>query len=332
MASPVVFVCVSVTILCLILQIIIFILLRSASKHAIRILENNTSILHENTRNPPQTDVPAFPPSLGEGEYVELSRWTGPSREHYATYALNFRGKDDTKSAIPRPLNIDDHVQDADGRRGQAHKSQYTKGSAKIGDDPTEVTAVLSDPQVAHGGALARERKNQNIIKPNSRLGIGFEHIHGRDDGLENRPSSSKSPPSNHPASSKRTKGWENDVVSDDEEGEGKRPSSGKSSSSRKTTRARKRSRDKGKRKAGENSSDKVEDEEGDSDSDSDSDSDDDDDGGGGRPSNNTISSSKRPEGNEELARKEGKIRVGGTLGVYLAKWPDPPARTQESG
>ncbi|KAL8890616.1 MAG: hypothetical protein Q9215_002262 [Flavoplaca cf. flavocitrina] len=289
MASPVVFVCVSVTILCLILQIVIFVFLRSASKNAIRILENNTSILQENIRNPPKPDVPAFPPSLGEGEYVELSRWTGPSREHYATYALNFRGKDDTKSPIPRPLNIEDIVQDADGRRGRAQNSQYTKGGAKIRDDPTEVTAVYSDPQVAHGEAPARERINQNIRKPNSRLGIGFEHIHGRDDGPENRPSSSKSPPSNHPVSSKRRRGWENDVDGDDEEGEGKRSSSGKSASSRNNTRARKRSRDKGKRKAGESSSEKVEDEEEDSDSD-----DDDDDGGGGRPSKNRSSSFKK--------------------------------------
>ncbi|KAL8889278.1 MAG: hypothetical protein Q9192_006043 [Flavoplaca navasiana] len=293
MASPVIFVCVSVTILCLILQIIVFVLLRSASKNAIRILENNTSILQENTRCPPQTDVPVFPPFLGEGEYVELSRWTGPSREHYSTYALNFRGKDDTKSAGPRPLNIDDLVQDADGRRGQAHKSQYTKGGARNRDDPTEVTAVYSDPQVAQGGASARERENQNIINPNSRLGIGFEHIHGRDDGVKYRASSSKSPPSNHPASSKRRRGWENNVVGDDEEGEGKRPSSGKSASSRKNTQARKRSRDKGKRKAGESSPDKVEDEEEDSDSDDDDDEDDED-GGGGRPSKNRSSSSKK--------------------------------------
>ncbi|KAL9024089.1 MAG: hypothetical protein Q9180_008001 [Flavoplaca navasiana] len=274
--------------LCLTSQIIIFVLFRSASKNAIRILENNTSILQENTQCPPQTDVPAFPPSLGEGEYVELSRWTGPSREHYATYALNFRGKDDTKSAIPRPLNIDDLVQDADGRHGQAHKSQYTKGGPKIRDDPTEVTAVYNDPQVAHRGAPARERKNQNSIEPNSRLGIGFEYIHGRDDGEENRPSSSKSTPSNHPASSERRRGWENDVVGDDE-GEGKRPSSGKSASSRKNTRARKRSRDNGRRKAGKSSSDKVEDEEEDSDSD-----DDDDDESGGRTSKNRSSSSKQ--------------------------------------
>ena len=281
-----VFVCVSVTILCLILQIIVFVLLRSASKHAIRILENNISILQENTRNPPKTDVPAFPPSLGEGEYVELSRWTGPSREHYATYALNFRGKDDTKSPIPTPLNIDDLVQEADGRRGQAHKTQYTKGGAKNRDDPTEVTAVLSDPQVARGGAPVCERKNQNTINPNSRLGIGFEYIHGRDDGPENRPSSSKSPRSKHPTSSKRTKGWENDVVSDDEDGEGKRPSSGKSSSSRKITRAMKRSRDNGKRKAGESPSDEEED--------NDSDDDDGTNRGGARPSNDTNSSSKK--------------------------------------
>ncbi|KAL9628087.1 MAG: hypothetical protein Q9204_006123, partial [Flavoplaca sp. TL-2023a] len=266
-----------------------FVLLRSASKNAIRILENNTAILQENTRSQPQTDVPAFPPSLGEGEYVELSRWTGPSREHYATYALNFRGKDDTKSPIPTPLNIDDLVQDADGCRGQAHKSQYTKGGAKIREDPTEVTAVYSDPQVAHGGAPAHERKNQNIIKPTSRLGIGFEPIHGRDDGVEYRASSSKSPPSNHPASSKRRRGWENDVVGDDEEGEAKRPSSGKSASSRKNTQARKRSRDKGKRKAGESPSDEEEDNDSD-----DSNDDDGTNGGGGRPSNNTISSSKK--------------------------------------
>ncbi|KAI4273832.1 MAG: hypothetical protein LQ337_004362 [Flavoplaca oasis] len=300
MASPLIFVCVSVTILCLISQFIIFVLLRSASKNVIRILEDNTSILQKNTRNPPQIDIPAFPPSLGEGQYVELSRWTGPSREHYATYALNFRGKDDTKSAIPRPLNIEDIVQDADGRRGQAHKSQCTKGGVKIRDDPTEVTAVYSDPQVVHGGAPARERKNQNVIKSNSRLGIGFEHIHGRDDGVENQPSSSKTPPSGHPASSERRKAWENDVVRGDQEGEGKRPSSAKSSYSRKTTRTRKRSKVKGKRREGESFSDKAGDEEEDNDSDDDDDDDDDDnddnddEGGGGRPSKNRSSSSKK--------------------------------------
>ncbi|KAL9023028.1 MAG: hypothetical protein Q9180_008430, partial [Flavoplaca navasiana] len=178
---------------------------------------------------------------------------------------------------------------DADGCPGQAQKSQYTKGDARNRDDSTEVTAVSSGPQVTHGGASAFQRKNKKVIDPNSRLGIGFEYIHGRDDGAENRPSSSKSPPSNHPASSEKTKGWENDVVRGDEGGEGKRPSSGKSVSSRKNTQARKRSRDQGERKAGKSSSDKVEDEEEDSDSD-----DDDDDGSGGRTSKNRSSSSKK--------------------------------------
>ena len=41
----------------------------------------------------------------------------------------------------------------------------------------------------------------------------------------------------------------------------------------------------------------------------------------------------KRPEDDEDLARKEGNIRVDGTLGVYLAKWRDPPGRTpKDSG
>ncbi|KAI4259083.1 MAG: hypothetical protein L6R42_004754 [Xanthoria sp. 1 TBL-2021] len=246
MGSPGTFIYSSISILFLIFLLMSGLVIRRALEDIVRLLQDTNRILQENHKSLPQTDLPLFPPSLGEGEYTEFSRRTGPSHKHYDTYALNYRGKGDTKNQVPRSLDIDHLTQDVESRDSTASNPRYTGGGVANVGDPAEANTAHEDPQAVHEGVQARGRKGRKAAKPNVHWGTGFDNDGARYDDEEDHPSSSKSSSSKHSARAEKRrkekgKGREDDScydeVGDDEE---ENHSSSTKSSSSKSARARK--------------------------------------------------------------------------------------------
>ncbi|KAI4280665.1 MAG: hypothetical protein L6R38_004266 [Xanthoria sp. 2 TBL-2021] len=267
MGSPWIFICFFIIILSLIFLLLGGLVIRRALEDIVRLLQDNNRILREENKSPQQTDLPLFPPSLGEGEYTEFSRRTGPSHKHYDTYALNYRGKGDTKNQIPRSLDIDYLSQDVEGPDSTASNPRYTGGGVANVGDPAEANAVHEDVQAAHEGVQARGRKGRKAAKSNVHWRTGLGNDGAGDDDEEDHPSSSKSSSSKRSArAEKRWKGkgreddsHYNDVGDDEEE---THPSSSKSSSSKHSARAEKRRKGKGKGREDDSCYDEVGDDE----------------------------------------------------------------------
>ncbi|KAL8759116.1 MAG: hypothetical protein Q9199_000998 [Rusavskia elegans] len=231
--------------------------IRRVLEDIVRLLQDNNRILREESKSLPQTDLPLFPPSLGNGEYTEFSRRTGPSHKHYDSYALNYRGKGDTKNQIPRSLDIDYLTQDVEGPDSTASNPRYTGGGvAKVGD-PAEANAVHEDVQAAYEGVQARGRKGKKAAKPNVhwRTGLGND---GAGDDDEDSKRSARAEQRWH-GKGREDDSHYNDVGDDEEE---IHPSSSRSSSSRHAARAEKRRKEKGKGREDDSCYDEVGDDE----------------------------------------------------------------------
>ncbi|KAL8993677.1 MAG: hypothetical protein Q9169_006166 [Polycauliona sp. 2 TL-2023] len=168
MSSPTTFVCILVTLLCLVLQIISYLVLWRASRDVIQLLRDNNRILQEEPQQPPQIDFPDFKPPTEDGEYTEYSRWTrshgGKCRNYYA---LNFDGRKDGKSPIPRSLQVDQITRDEEGLDGSAHNRRMTEGT--VANIPSQFEANVVREQLP-----SRDAQSRKIAKRNAHFGTGF--------------------------------------------------------------------------------------------------------------------------------------------------------------
>ncbi|KAL8847096.1 MAG: hypothetical protein Q9221_007845 [Calogaya cf. arnoldii] len=235
MGSPVAVICVSISILSVIFLVTGGLFVRGNLNDIVRLLQDNNRVLHKDLRSRLQTDLSPFLPSLGDGEYTEYSRWTGPFHKHHKTYALNYHGNSDAKNQIPRSLGIGHLTQGVEGCESSIHNRRHTRGSAGSIDDPAEANAVSEDLREE---GQAGETQDMKAAK------TGF--------GREKRGLSSGS---RSPSWKKKGRQAENSCYNMLDGEEQNRPS-------KHSIRAGKRLKGKGKGKEGDSSSDDVGDDE----------------------------------------------------------------------
>ncbi|KAL8669177.1 MAG: hypothetical protein Q9168_006222 [Polycauliona sp. 1 TL-2023] len=210
MGSPIAFISILVSLLCLILQTINFISFRRTPEVIIQslqenktlhqdnklLLQDNKETLEEVRQNPPKPDFPNFKPSTEDGEYTEYSRWTGSPDNRRDYYALNFVGRKDVKNPIPRHLDVDDITRHVDDRNSTARNQQNTQASTTNVTDPAEASGVHED---LNEGFQNHDQQRRETALPRVHSPDGFRRRNEGNITMESPPPSSQSSSSQHP-------------------------------------------------------------------------------------------------------------------------------------